>query len=663
MSKNTRTIELKPNAPDMNSQDAYWLCALIPYKYADTFDRRRLSKYINGELDVSLQEALSNPASSERVLIFGDDDISDWSTTGSKSSFATGFNANLKNNGTFNYLQEVVPGDYLVFWAFEDRDSYERILGSLYAQFNCVPTREGARGKRVDLNAWDSGLKFFGTVEGVRLHETMGAMGRLNVGFTLSAHGCTEFGNNVYYDDQVKFSYRNSVQFMGTLGLSAKSFLLDSGTVNTSVAIPFLAYLWLGRGPTKVNVDPSGLSVEGNGGVKDTPNRALEIPKTLQRIFGVDGAGSKGVFSDLLQFFIGVEKYDRTMFNSEDWEKILPDLKAADATFEGLYASGTALDDQFWPSPLDVKNTTVWALMGTYLNPPMNEMYVAWKPDPNNGRLRPTVVVRRLPLVSDDYMNASDQGTYPTTAFSKLPRWVVNPRIVRAADIGRNNASRINAVYVNGSIPMANDPTRANRYNRVVAPPCFNGADIYRYGLRSYFVTAPAYIDSLLKKSENNPGKFFTAMMSDVLMDQHLRFSGSITMVGRQEPITVGDNIVYNGILFHIEQVAHSGSIGPDGRKTFDTTVWVSNGLPLTVLDPRSSDQQKDDVQTKIEKIVKNGEVVTAGQLGELSKQLMDDAAKADLDGYRLLTKRNERTDLQETATTLGGTVTFTRTK
>ncbi len=669
MAQNNHTVYLDVNAVDINSQDIYWICVSVPYKYPDTFDRRRLAKYALGELDVSLQEALGTPADSERIMVFGDDDITSWTISYSKSSFTYSFQANLTSNGDVNYLQEVMPGDYMFFWAFEDRESYDRVLGSLYAQFNCVPDRGGkAAGARYDLNAWDSGLKFMGCVEGVRQYENVNAQGKMDVGFTLSAHGCTEFGNRVHYDGAVRFNFRNAVQFMGSLGLDAASFLSKPGTgkgvtVNTSLAIPFLAYLYLGRGPTDINVDPSGISVRGASGIKDTPNRALEVPKAVLKIMGADGAGSKGVFSDLIQFFVGVETYNNPV-TQDPWSAVVPDLQEADSNFGGLFLSGTPLDDQFVPTPLDFKNTTVWELMGTYLNPPMNEMYVTWKPNAA-GRIYPTLVCRRLPLVSDDYINASDQGAYPTTAFSKLPRWIVSPRIVKSADIGRSNAGRVNAVYINGSTKLTDQTASNDKFNRTTAPPAYNGADIYRCGLRPFFATVPAFTESILKKSDSNPGRFFTAMMADVVMDQHLRFSGSITMVGRQEPIVPGDNLVHNGILFHIEQIQHMGRITALGGKTFDTSVWVTNGLPLAVLDPRAQEQQdKDagtDALTEITAILRSGGDVDQEKYERLLEEMKRQGALADLDGFRLLTKRNERQDLAQTATSIAGITTFTR--
>jgi hypothetical protein len=73
-------------------------------------------------------------------------------------------------------------------------------------------------------------------------------------------------------------------------------------------------------------------------------------------------------------------------------------------------------------------------------------------------------------------------------------------------------------------------------------------------------------------------------MMADVLGDQHLRFNGSILSYYIQLPIAEGENLVHNNMLYHIERVMHAGNIGPLGNKIGTTTLDLTYGIPLKVL-------------------------------------------------------------------------------
>lgn len=73
--------------------------------------------------------------------------------------------------------------------------------------------------------------------------------------------------------------------------------------------------------------------------------------------------------------------------------------------------------------------------------------------------------------------------------------------------------------------------------------------------------------------------KFLTALISDFFFNQHLKLNGTITSSGIQEPIAVGDNLEFDGNIFHIESVAHQYSVNADGSKSFITQLQLSNGM------------------------------------------------------------------------------------
>lgn len=86
------------------------------------------------------------------------------------------------------------------------------------------------------------------------------------------------------------------------------------------------------------------------------------------------------------------------------------------------------------------------------------------------------------------------------------------------------------------------------------------------------------------KQSTRNKtvGYLWSNLLADQLFHQHLKYNGTLSVKGIQEPIAEGDNIEFEGMIFHIEQVDHvMYRVDESGKKSFHTTLYVSNGVPL----------------------------------------------------------------------------------
>jgi hypothetical protein len=58
--------------------------------------------------------------------------------------------------------------------------------------------------------------------------------------------------------------------------------------------------------------------------------------------------------------------------------------------------------------------------------------------------------------------------------------------------------------------------------------------------------------------------------------------NGTLECVGISEPIAVGDNLEFDSVVYHIEQIVHNASINPqNGMKTFRTTLSLSHGVSI----------------------------------------------------------------------------------
>lgn len=68
-------------------------------------------------------------------------------------------------------------------------------------------------------------------------------------------------------------------------------------------------------------------------------------------------------------------------------------------------------------------------------------------------------------------------------------------------------------------------------------------------------------------------------ILADWKFNGHLKLRGTLRTLGITEPICEGDNIEVNGIVLHIDSLTLQGTLGQDGRKSFTTSLSVSNGI------------------------------------------------------------------------------------
>lgn len=625
-----QTILLQPNSLDgINQQDPYWICVVLPYSIVDPLDR---SKIFNGKTD-GYQDVSEDGSKQSATKIDGiyvlDGDVTQWNTSSSKGAYIGGLNMTLRY-GNNDWLQKLAPGDWCLFWAFEDVGTYQEVLGRLRKFYKPKIDSEYPefeyQGNTQSLNNFECGLKFIGRLSSIRRHTGRVATGAYNVSYAVQARSFTEFNSVLYYNDLLAFSYKSVSQFFGDFGPGGKRFFEDllikgskngeqDGFVNNTKLIPNLANIVLGSGP-------GGRSVNQSSGIgdqlKNSPNQKFLIPKILGKMLGFAEKESQTV-SDILTYYVGQQTHNNKSDDKKPYLKMLPDEGQQEGN---VHYTSIPFNDYMLIQPIDLKGKSTWSLMQQWLNEPLNEMFTCLKCD-KEGRILPSVVVRRIPLLSDDFsINARAKGIN-TSPFSSYPAWALSPDLVIDEDLGRSDATRFNYFHVVGSDPIYKDPNKTERLNNIVTPPAAIEADIARNGLRMYVTRVPAQSYSRVVSAQNNQGRIYTAMMADVLGDQHLKFNGSVASNFIQLPIAEGENLIYNNMLYHIERVSHSGGIGPTGQKMATTQFDLTNGVPLAVLASRT---QTENEKAGIEDLDgrKTIKVEESGKLGEMRNNRAD---------------------------------------
>jgi len=231
------------------------------------------------------------------------------------------------------------------------------------------------------------------------------------------------------------------------------------------------------------------------------------------------------------------------------------------------------------PVAPQLSGKTVWSIIYGMLNPSVNEMYMTLRCN-GQGNVVPTVVVRQLPFSTPQ---AKENTGLVVTPFLDLPRWKIHSAMVKNYDIGRSDAMRINFIHVCGEPGPANIEGADYTYQIIKNRPARNDLDISRSGLRPNMATVNCAPKDRLG---NTPGEWI-ALLADFQMGLHLTMTGSLELTGIQAPICIGDNLEWDDVVYHIESVAHNCSIEGDGRKTFSTSLALTNGVAANPVDGR----------------------------------------------------------------------------
>ncbi len=655
----------------LNSQNPYWLLVTFPYLKNDTFDRGRMSSPPEaGFRIVSRNEDETNSRKTAAILFDGE--VKNWNLSSSKSNHIHSLGMQLFNpDGTLALLEWLNGGDWCMFWSFRTRSTYEKIRRRLIKHYGVIPWTPDHSGddktsdRDTGVTDWQDGLKFVGRLQAPRHVEHRMPDGSYEVNYTLQAFSFTELESTIYYDDVIRFKYPNALEFYPDLGISLERFLEAEdgprkGFVNTNVAIPALAQIFLGKGPGVLSKDRGNTGMRPSkerSAIEDSPNVAFEVPELVSKILHAEGR----YYSDILTQIVGDQTY-KTAPGVTDPDILLPELEV-DTVTETIYYTKNPLVDYFPPDPLDFKGKSVWSILKNYVNEPINEIYTALRPHPNHGGLTPTLVVRRAPYSSDTYQANSE--ALKAMPFSEVPRWVIPYSLMTGYDLGKTDGARFNYVHVTPSTMPSQTPTVNEQLVRLQSPPVVNKVDVMRHGLRMYTARVAGFANPTAESQDANISRRYTEFMADIVMDAHLRYNGTLTTVGLQEPVSPGDNLIFNGILFHIEGIHHQGGIEADGSKHFSTQIQLSHGIPMNVISttaadaptkdsaPKSTQQQQPDTITKTSK-----DRHKRGQQAAEARQRVDQELKRieeDLAKYKeppedtIRKLRNDRVELTKT--------------
>lgn len=545
---NAYTVNVAPNTLDsnenrsVNQSSPSWVLTFVRWENRDTL-RNKSVKF--------------SELRSDDPLVIQNDCVSVTVAT-NKGSLTPSMNATFVETDV-NYMTAIAPGDFV-------------FVNMLNWEDDAVSVAEKANARQ-PINSQDDGFKGLFKVQSVRKTITTDPeSGTITVLYKIDGYGFTEFNNTIYFNpnllaggDKDNFSL-----FARNLSVDWASLVnAKTGFFNVQDLVALLIQSFIGTG-----IDTEYLRDDFKS-LLPTANTHFYIPKMVGALLGIPNAQAA---KDIYSYLFGVQNYAPQAASMA--EGLNPFVKTKSAVTGFRYAKikckgDTPLKPEFW------NGAKAWSIIQQYLNSPLNEMYTCYRIG-SKGSILPTVVMRQIPFTSQDFADRTGISA-SVTKFMNLPRWKVDPALVYSLDVGRDEAARINfmqyysrvGVEAGGAGPAAE--TAAKNYE-------FDVNDVKRSGLRPSIVSN--YFDPIATGA-NDTGTairspIWAKIVADALMGGHLKLNGTMECLGIQAPITIGDNLEFDGTVYHIESVVHMATLDTSrGVKTFRTVVKLSSGISL----------------------------------------------------------------------------------
>lgn len=481
----------------------------------------------------------------------------------SKSSYSQNATMTL-TSGDINYLSAIAPGDYFIVNIVED----EGKIPDLYNRAkNLKP-----------INGYDDGFKGLFKVHSVHEKQQTSGNGEKTVVYEVTGYSFSEFSNVIYFNPfLLTDAEKNSIFYFLTSLTTAWNKMIKFKAINSVQNVIKLLYDAFVGGTANFN------SEEIKAKDKRTPNSAYKIPGDIGKLMGVSSAKTA---SEITNFFGGIQVFNRDI-SSDEYSKQQPtNLIQSSPTNSRYYKTKKDLRGHSYARPEYWNQVKVWDIMSQYLNNPINEIYTTFKVDPfnsKNPKVYPTVVLREKPFTTEEFPTIKNGHTL----FSSLPRWELLPEFVLNYSIGRDDAARINFVQIFGR-NQTNNPDSSLAFQIAKGNAVSSNDDIIKSGLRPFITTSPFDWNEAGGKTFSQ-APYWAKLVSNWLIGGHLKLSGNLSCAGIQKPICVGDNLEFNGNIFHIEQISHQYSMPATGTKFFRTNILVSNGLSTEIRSDRKS--------------------------------------------------------------------------
>lgn len=546
VNKTAYTVNINPNASGLNENGSVhqtspsWVLTFLQWKVRDTLRTKRTE-------DLNFMTIPQNP-------LVVENDCIQVSVADAKSVLTPSMMATLLVTD-INYETELAPGDFV-------------FVNMLNWEHDARRVADKARALQ-PINESKDGFKGFFKVQSVRKALfTEPASGTKHLAIKITGFAFTEFNNSIYFNPYLLSSTDENIRlYISQIGIDWAHMQTDKGLTRIQSVVQYLINSFIGTG-----FPDSGKKTDIVSPI--TANTHFYMPSNVGNLLGLPQLQSA---KDAYNYIFGIQNYSANS-NQTLAQGLNPSGVPQDATLNNSrfiilpdpVEGNTVTKPEYW------NQQQAWSILNQFTNAPLNELYTSFRVAPN-GRVMPTIVFRQIPFTNDNF----ESGDYKVTRFMNIPRWNISPDLAFNFDLGKDETLRTNFVQYYGrsvtgpaGFDIADDTARQNYV--------YDIDDVQRNGLKPHVITSE--FDRLPDVPFTNNGlraPGWAKILGDALIGGHLWMSGTIEFVGIPEPIAVGDNLQFDNVVYHIEQISHNAAIDAIGRKSFRTTVVVSHGLDI----------------------------------------------------------------------------------
>lgn len=526
--------EIRKNAVDSHQISPGYLLTFVRWSNRDTYN-----------YDAPASDAVRQP-------LFVYNDAISVSVTNTKNQLTPTATFMLKG-GDLNYSTAIHPGDFVLV--------------------NLVNSSEKAKQLRIDggnlkaINGVDDGFKGLFKVQSVvRNIDVDPGTGIKSVTYIITAAGFTELNNVIYYNPAIvaEFKRTGALLYSHAIGDFFEKQVKSISEIQEIYKILFKVLV----GESNKTTQQKKIPTFGKG--------HFLIPSTVGQLMGVRSASN---VTDIYNYVLGIWKDSKSadFTNSNLGVGFNPNVKRL-ANETNFYTTGVSLQGNKEVKLENWNQVTAWSILKGYLNPTLNEIYTTYRVNPQN-KVMPTIIVRQKIFTTEHFQTPSG---FNTSRFLRQPKWVLNGDMITNISLSKNEAARYNFVQVfTRSLPSVGEQDMAEQIS--MQNFVQDQDDIRRNGLRPYI--ASANFDFPTKdRNKRLRAREWAQITSDWVIDGHLKESGGINCIGIEDPISVGDNVEFDGVVYHIEGLVHVMKVNAKGVKSFRTKLTVSYGM-----DKRSS--------------------------------------------------------------------------
>lgn len=481
-------------------------------------------------------------------------------TNNSKKSLTKTVNMTLRA-GDINYSTALAPGDFLFV--------------------NMVNDEEKARDIKIraiklkPINKFKDGFKGIYKLKSVRRELKIDpSSGMKSFTFNVQAVGFTEFNQTIYFNSLALD--KGEVEGLNSILLSKANEELNTlkkkdSFLDLNISFKVLTKMLIGEGFPSNFIPNKGDQIRNH-------NKNFIIPQTVGLLLGL---GNVKRAADIFTYFIGIEKYSNTSASVNPSKGLTPSNAKRRGTFletNKVLSGTTHLKPNFFGQK------SAWSILSQHANPLINEMFTTYKITPE-GLVLPCVVFRQIPKSSQKFKK--EHSDIINTQFLNLPRWEISPDLIYSYNIGRDEATRINFVQIFGNSGVDTGVGGLPQYSTRVAVEgalknyVVDADDIKRNGLKPIIQMNNFDYPVGAAGKQFNRSVEWSKLVFDWNNNGHLKESGIIVSAGVEEPISVGDNVVIDDTVFHIESIMHKMIVNPAGAKTFITQMSFSYGTSV----------------------------------------------------------------------------------